>query len=169
MEQDLNQIVKKEEENLNYFKPQHKYQKVKDTPEFKKWYKKANKYINEENKKRTLKCKTNYNMNDNYDILLISFCNNCSSYVICSYNYGYSFVNCRICKSSFCCGCLRNRLYNGDCSTCLKGFVKMIYLRLINERVQINEVKFYYYIIHFIFFVFFYTYISIFFNFLYRK
>ena len=57
----------------------------------------------------------------------------------------------------FLCGCLRNRLYNGDCSTCLKGFVKMIYLRLINERVQINEVKFYYYIIHFIFFVFFYT------------
>ena len=86
MEQDLDQIVKIEEENLNYFKPQHKYQKVKDTPEFKKWYKKANKYINEENKKRTLKCKTNYNMNDNYDILLISFCNNCSSYVICSYN-----------------------------------------------------------------------------------
>ena len=86
MEQDLNQIVKKEEENLNYFKPQHKYQKVKDTPEFKKWYKKANKYINEENKKRTLKCKTNYNMNDNYNIKLISFCNNCSSYVICSYN-----------------------------------------------------------------------------------
>ena len=56
------------------------------TPGPKKWYKKANKYINEENKKRTLKCKTNYNMNDNYDILLISFCNNCSSYVICSYN-----------------------------------------------------------------------------------
>ena len=57
MEQDLNQIVKKEEENLNYFKPQHKYQKVKDTPEFKNGIKKLINILMKKIKKELLNAK----------------------------------------------------------------------------------------------------------------
>ena len=155
MEQEFNQITEFEQENLNYFKVQYKYQNVKNSPKFLKWYTKMNKYINEENNKRTLKSKNNFNWDDNHDILIISFCNKCCSYVICSYRNGYAFVKCNICNYYFCCGCLREELYLRDSSTCLKGFIYTAYLRMKYDRISTIYVDFYYYIIHIIFFIFF--------------
>ena len=42
MEQEFNQITEFEQENLNYFKVQYKYQNVKNSPKFLKWYTKMN-------------------------------------------------------------------------------------------------------------------------------
>ena len=89
MEQEFNQITQLEQENLNYFKLQYQHQNVKHLPQFQKWYEKTNKYINEENNKRTLNSKNSFSWEDNHDILLISFCNKCCSYVICSYKGGF--------------------------------------------------------------------------------
>ena len=69
MEQEFNQITQFEQENLNYFKLQYQHQNVKHLPQFQKWYEKTNKYINEENNKRTLRSKNNFSWEDNHDIL----------------------------------------------------------------------------------------------------
>ena len=165
MEQEFNQITQLEQDNLNYFKLQYQHQNVKHLPQFQKWYEKTNKYVNEENNKRTLKSKNNFSWDDNHDILLISFCNKCCSYVICSYKGGGGFVYCNICKYSFCCGCLREALFLGDGSTCLKGFIYTAYLRMKYDRISTIYVDFYYYIIHIIFFIFFTPLLIFFFSF----
>lgn len=158
MEQDLNQYFREEKKEQSYFKPEYKDQNVKELPEFKKWYENNNKYINEENRRRTNQLRNGnvYNdyLNNKKHLLLISFCPNCSCYVICYYSHGFSFVDCSICKARFCYGCLRKPIYEEDDSTCFEGFFKIIYLRVIYDRTYMYEVNYLFYIIHILFFIF---------------
>ena len=113
----------------NYFGIEYKNQNVNLNPNFIKWYNNTKKYIDQENKKRG-KPKSHA---DNR-LLVISFCNNCKSYVICSAEYEFSFVQCNICQSKFCIGCSREMLSNDDESLCLKGYFKLLYVRCIYRR-----------------------------------
>ena len=156
MEQDLIQYIHTEKGQFSYFKPEYKDQNVKDLPKFIIWYENINKYIKKENKNRTNKFRNNHDfLNEEIKILLISFCPNCSCYTICKYEGGFSFINCSICESRFCCGCLRGTIYDGDGSTCLKGFFKTMYLRVIYNRTSLYEVNYLFYLMHILIFIFF--------------
>ena len=82
MEQEL---IENNNENLglkDYFKPEYINQDVSNSPEFKKWYKKAKEYIHNENLKRNNQ--KNFDVKKDYNILTIAYCNECKSYTICS-------------------------------------------------------------------------------------
>ena len=155
MEQDL---IYDKNENLgtnDYFKVTYFNQDVKNKPEFKKWYKNTKEYINKENLKRGKDFikKTYRDIND-HRILTIGFCMNCISYTICSImDFSYCYAICSICKKTFCVGCLQdnNSCYNiADATTCLKGFLKVFYLRIIYRRSQFEKAKISYQIMHII-------------------
>ena len=55
---------------------------LKNTPEFKKWYEGAEKYIKMENNRRKEKF-INETDSFDYNILTIEFCEKCISYTIC--------------------------------------------------------------------------------------
>ena len=145
MEQDL---VESKNENLginDYFKLEYQNQDVKNKPEFKKWYKNIKEEINKENLER------------NRDLLTIGFCMNCMSYTICSIiDFSHCFVKCNICKKVFCIGCLQD---NNPCFTivntfCLKGFLKVLYLRIIYRRSEFGRTNICFQIMHIIFCLF---------------
>ena len=142
MEQDL---IYDKNENLgtnNYFKVTYFNQDVKNKPEFKKWYKNLKEEINKDNLER------------NRGLLTIGFCMNCISYTICSImDFSYCYAICSICKKTFCVGCLQdnNSCYNiADATICLKGFLKVFYLRIIYRRSQFEKAKISYQIMHII-------------------
>lgn len=140
MEQDLN---KEFETDLYHFKLHHKNQNLNNNSEYENWKKNAIDYINRENK----------NSIDEY-IKLINFCNNCCSYSIFS-TYLFSLIECHNCHYKFCIGCGKKPLSNRDYSTCLKGFIKMNYLRAFNESTKILSFHPILCILHIIFSLFF--------------
>ena len=135
MEQEWN-IPK--EYGRNYFKAEHKNQNVELMPEFKKWNENIQKYIHEENEKSGLLMKEKnsgkYSGCVSYHLLTSSFCNNCNCYTICYFGYQYSFVKCEKCYKDFCIGCKRNMVGSIDESLCLKGYLKLLYIRTIYRR-----------------------------------
>ena len=158
MEQDLNTFKNDDFENKDYFQIEFKGQNVNNTPEFKKWYKSAEKYIKRENNQRKEKYIHETVLFD-HDILTIEFCEKCLSYTICSLNKAFSYVKCNRCKEEFCIGCLlKRRKYNTndkDETTCLKGYLKGLYLRIINRRSEIIAAEALFNIMHIIFCLFF--------------
>ena len=140
MEQDINGLIEQKDEEIkeqNYFKLNYKSQKVENLPEFKKWYERVSNSVYEENKRRE-RYFFDHNGGES-PLLLISFCNQCCSYVICTYNSQQSFITCNKCSSKFCAGCLREPIEAGDISSCLKGFIKLYYLRIIYQRSDIRR------------------------------
>ena len=113
----------------NYFPIEFKNQNIYLNPHFQKWYENTKKYIDIENKKRG-----NPKNKETNRLLVISFCKNCQGYVICSFEYEFSYVECSICRSKFCIGCSREILSGDDESLCLKGYFKLLYIRCIYRR-----------------------------------
>jgi len=154
MEQNLNI---RELEVEDFFKLEYKGQNVEKTPEFKNWYKIMNNYVKEENIRLSQYYLTNPNVYG-LPLLLISFCNECNSYVICSFSQEYSNIKCSKCNSHFCGGCLKKCLDGNDFLTCLKGYLKLLYLRIIYQRTSINKFNksymWLYYIFHILFCLF---------------
>ena len=146
MEQDL---IYYKSENLgtnDRFKVEYFSQDVKNKPEFKKWYKNIKEEINKENLER------------NRHLLTIGFCMNCMSYTICSImDFSYCYAKCNIFKKTFCVGCLQdnNSCFNiADATICLKGFLKVLYLRIIYRRSYNRRTKICFQIMHIIFCLF---------------
>ena len=156
MEQDL---MENKIENLginDYFKFEYENQDVKNKPEFKKWYKNAKEKIHKENLKRSKEfLQKEYDPNDDYRILTIGFCKKCMSYIICSItDYSFCYVKCNICQQTFCIGCFQelsqdNYFLIND-STCLKGYLKAFYLRIIYRRSSYERTNACYFIMHII-------------------
>ena len=150
-------IDKKEnKEYEDFFQLEYKNQNVKILPEFQKWYKRVDKLLYEENKKRVMDL---FNIRKiKKGILLISFCNKCCSYVICSYYSRHSKIKCTKCGSNFCAGCLKE-IIEEDETTCLKAYLKLLYLRIRYERSDVYDIprsyKYIIYICHIIFCIFF--------------
>ena len=110
------------------FKLEYKEQNIEDSPSFKKWNELAKKNVEEINKKH-IKAKKTSIFSPGVITLTISFCNNCNSYSICTVESAYSLIKCNNCHKRICIGC--NRTNSG---ICLKGFVKLTYIRMINGR-----------------------------------
>lgn len=146
MEQELNQF---KEIELNYFKVEYKNQNVKKIQDFKNWYEKANKYVKNENLRRGL---WNDYHNDDNKILTISFCNKCQSYAICDFSTKYSCISCTHCSYLFCPGCFREETSEEEKGTlCLKGYIKLWYLRTKYRRSGIMGFNIFIVIIHVLF------------------
>ena len=127
MEQDLNGF---EEINLKYFKLEHANQDVHKLEKFKNWVKDANIYIKKENNRRG-----HYDdHNPDNSILLISLCKKCQSYSICSFTREFSCIKCTNCNNHFCIGCLWEEPFDYEGTLCLKGFLKLLYLRTIYRK-----------------------------------
>ena len=116
------------ETKLISFKLEYKDQNVENFPSFKKWNEEAKKKIKEINKKN-IRAKKKSIFSPGVITLTISFCNNCNSYSICTVESSLSLIKCNNCHKIICPGC--NRANSG---ICLKGFVKLIYIRMINGR-----------------------------------
>ena len=136
MEQELNQF---KENEFNYFKIEHKNQNVKKIAEFQKWYESANKYVKNENLKRGLW--DDHHIVDN-SLLTISFCNKCQNYAICDFTNEYSCIRCTHCNHFFCAGCSwEENSHREEDTLCLKGYIKLLYLRIKYRRTCITKFK----------------------------
>ena len=144
------------ETELVSFKLQYKEQNVENFPSFQKWLERAEKYVKETNKKNIKAPQTSI-FSEGAITLTISFCKNCNSYSICRVNSGLSSINCNNCHKDFCIGCLRSlNSRGGDQGVCLKGFFKLLYIRMINGRSSIPSSNIIFNIIFiFIFLIFF--------------
>ncbi len=130
MENDLNQFIEKES---NYYKPQFKNQNIFKEKDFQLWYQSTKIYIDKENKKRGVSTSDSYDKDAS--ILTISFCNKCKCYAICSFTYAFSYIKCSKCLNEFCIGCYRDIIsLNDNGSLCLKGYLKLLYLRTKYRR-----------------------------------
>ena len=125
MEQSQNNEL---ETKLIPFKLDNKDQNVEKNPSFKEWNEEAKKKVKEINKKN-IRAKRTSIFTPGVITLTISFCNNCNSYSICTVENSLSLIRCKNCHVKICPGC--NRANSG---ICLKGFAKLIYIRMINGR-----------------------------------
>jgi hypothetical protein len=125
MEQSQNDEL---ETKLISFKLEYKDQNIENLPSFKKWNEEAKKKIKEINKKNIRARRTSI-ISPGVITLTISFCNNCNSYSFCTVESDLSLIKCNNCHKKICPGC--NRANSG---ICLKGFIKLIYIRMINGR-----------------------------------
>ena len=116
-----------EKNNEYHYQLEHKNQNLYSIPSFKEWYKNKKEFIKKENDIRNI-----YDYEDSY--FIFSYCPNCISYVICSVKTSYCFIKCMNCKKEFCLGCFRYPLYPYDDTICLKGFLKLLYHRVIDKR-----------------------------------
>ena len=129
-------------------------------PEFKKWYNHAKEYIKRENIKRGKDfINKNYVISENYYLLTIQFCCYCKSYTICYLIDSFSYIKCKQCNNLFCIGCKRefkegNNQYIGN-STCLKGYLMALYLRIIYRRADLEKTHSLFHLIHIIICLFF--------------
>ena len=160
MEQDL---IETKNENLginDYYKLEYKNQDVKNKPEFKKGYKNAKEYIHKEKLKRSKHdAEKGFDVNYDYRILTIVFCEKCMSYTIFSImGYSYCYAECNICKDKFCIGCLKeiSHTYDEDfnSSICLQGYLKAFYLRIIYRRIGVERTNACFFIMHILFCLF---------------
>ena len=164
MEQDEQDLNIYDFRYKNYFQIDFKGQKVENKIEFKKWYESAKKYIKSENKRRSDSYIRNQNIQKEYiSILTIEFCHKCLSYTICSLSNKLSYIKCNKCFEDFCIGCSKKRLLNNnsdpnflDDTLCLKGYLKTLYLRIINRRSLLTRTSPAFHIMH-IFFCLFFT------------
>ena len=150
MEQDLNQF---KENEFNYYKVEHKNQKLKNISEFQNWYENANKYVKNQNLKRG-----HWDSFHNVDnsLLTMSFCDKCQSYAICDFTKEYSCIRCTNCNYFFCPGCYREEHFDVDNdddkrTLCLKGYIKLLYLRIKYRRSGIMGFDTFIVIIHVLF------------------
>ena len=70
----------------------------------------------------------------------------------------FSYVKCNRCKEEFCIGCSRKKQEYEDGlneTTCLKGYLKSLYLRIINIRSEIDWIVPAFYVLHIILCLFF--------------
>ena len=133
MEQNLFEINSHEYDF--HFPLQYKNENFYTKPAFKEWYKLKKEYINKENKIRGPWNEENYQkygFDERYYIF--SYCPNCISYAICIVKNDYSFVECKNCRKEFCLGCYRNKIDRFEDTTCLKGFLLLLYYRVIGKR-----------------------------------
>ena len=122
-----------EEKDLFHYKVQYYYQDVSQLRDYQDWYNNATKYVEEENNKRG-----HHDINPDTHVFTISFCEKCCSYSICFFEYEYSYVTCSHCQSKFCIGCHRPKIQIDDTETfCLKGLLKLLYIRTINRRAGV--------------------------------
>lgn len=150
MEQNLNESFDSE---LIYFHLEYKGQDIKNNIPFQEWYKKTDNYVKEVNSKHEKLSKSSI-FRPGMKFYTISFCNNCRSYVICSISsYSYSSITCLKCRQLFCPGCYKSNK-NGE-NNCLKGYLKLLYLRTINGRCILEKSNIIINIIFIIFFLFF--------------
>ena len=117
------ELIENKDFDFNYFKEDFENQKIEFNPEFKKWHENAIKYISEENKKRY----RNENCLHHNGLLVISFCNKCKCYVICSFKYDIYSVQCNKCGLIFCIACPRSN--NHSEAFCFKGYFKLLSIR----------------------------------------
>lgn len=130
MEQNLTYF--EEQGNLKLFKLEHENQDVHNLPSFKKWLKKANEYVDKENKIKNI-----YGAK----IYTICFCKRCNGYSICYFTFELSCVTCSNCDYHFCSGCSfeeKKKEYDRG-SLYLKGFLKLLYIRTIYKKFVLRE------------------------------
>jgi hypothetical protein len=157
MEQDLNDNNDYYENN-DFFKLEYANQDVSNREEFRNWYNNAKEYVKKINLKRSKDYIENINnpiFRSEISILTIEFCENCLSYTICSLRKGFSNAICNKCKECLCIGCSRkmpkinNVRYEN--TLCLKGYLKSLYLRVINRRSILRRTNACIHIMHIIF------------------
>ena len=130
MEQGLTNF--EEETNLKLYKLEYDGQDVYKLPTFQKWLKRANEFTDTKNKKKNI-----YGAN----IYTICFCKKCNGYSVCYFDFEYSCVTCSNCNYFFCSGCSfegkKEEYHSG--SLCLKGFLKLLYIRAIYQKSLLRE------------------------------
>ena len=157
MEQDLNTLKNDIFENQNFFQLDHKGQNIRNNLEFKKWNEDAQNYIKKINNQRK-EAYISSNFYGDKSMLTIEFCDNCISYTICSLSKSLCYIKCNKCQEEFCIGCSRKNKYNEDRdneTVCLRGYLKGLYLRIINRRSELVNTIFLFHIMHIIFCLFF--------------
>ena len=142
MEQDLNSH-NEIESDLNHFKLLHINQKIQGNKHYQKWLENATTNVNQKNEVE--------NIPDRF--YLIHLCKSCCSYAIFQAT-DFIFVECLNCHYTFCYGCEREYI-EGEYSTCLMGFLKINYLRLLKESTDIMSDETNLYLLHIIFSLFF--------------
>jgi len=153
MEQDLNTFKNDNFKNQNFFQIDHKGQNIRNNLEFKKWKEDAQNYIRRVNKQRKEAYISNHFYGDK-SMLTIEFCDNCISYTICSLSKSFCYIKCNKCQEEFCIGCSRKKQYNEERDNetiCLRGYLKGLYLRIINRRSELVIAYFFDYILHVLF------------------
>jgi len=121
----------------------HINQNIKGNKQYQKWLENATMNVNQKNEEEDIPDR----------FYLIHFCENCCSYAI-FFSRSFSFIECQNCEYTFCYGCGRKRI-NYEDSTCLMGFLKINYLRLLKESTVIMSDDTILYVIHIIFSLFF--------------
>ena len=143
MEQELKQYGEFENDEI-HFKLYYKNQNIKGNEEFQKWRENVIKYIKSKNE-----------VNTHCDLIyLINFCDNCCSYAIFE-SHKFCDIECKNCKHISCIGCGRVPLSNRDYSACLKGFLKINFLRISYEGTDIVCNETFLFVCHIIFSLFF--------------
>ena len=149
MEQDLNEF---NEPDMKIFKLEYNNQNVHNSPEFPKWLKYTNNYIKKENENGAHFNSTNLD----YNFLLISFCKNCQGYTIFSFKNKFSCIKCSFGKKYFCIGCSWEEVSKiSEGTFCLKGYLKLLYIRTINRRSDLTRTSILINITYIIFALFF--------------
>jgi len=147
MEQEINKFIEKQK-NSKSFKLLYLGQKVKHNSEFTKWYNDTNKKLKEENLRIKYEALIQRDGFHSTVLYIISLCPYCISYSICSYDSGFCFIVCESCNTRFCIGCYKKARYKNDNSVCLKGYIKLFYLRTIYRRSYLWFPEIYHYIMH---------------------
>ena len=114
-------------EDKEYFKLDYDNQDVTNLSEFKKWYEKTNEIYKNKNLVASRDRDTFLDK-----LFTIALCKKCSGYTICC------TIICTKCKGSFCIGCYKEpdneHGFYREGSLCLKGYLKLLYIRIINRR-----------------------------------
>ena len=86
-------------------------------------------------------------------LLTISFCDKCQNYAICHFANEYSCIRCTHCNYFFCAGCYREEKSHSEKedTLCLKGYIKLLCIRIKYRRTCITSFKVLYAIIHVLF------------------
>ena len=147
MEQEIKKFVDIEK-NSKCFKLQFVGQNVKNNPEFTKWYNDTNKKLKEENLRIKYEALIKDDGFHSTVLYIISFCPYCNSYSVCSYDSGFCFIICENCYTQFCIGCYKKATNINEFSGCLRGYIKLLYLRTIYKRSYLWFPEIYHYIMH---------------------
>ena len=137
MEQELNNYGEFETDVI-HFRLKYKNQNIKGNEEYQKWYENAINYIESKNKDSSF-----------LSFYLINFCENCCSHSIFTSDL-FCDIICQNCKYKFCIGCGRVPLSNRDISACLKGFLKINFLRITHEGTDIISKEIILFVFHII-------------------
>ena len=142
MEQDLNSYNENETDE-NHFKLLHINQNIKGNIQYQKWFENATMNVNKKNEENDIPER----------FYLIHLCKNCCSHAI-FFSSGFSNIECQNCHYTFCYGCGRTPI-GYEYSSCLIGFLKINYLRLLKESTIIIDDDVIIYVLQIIFSLFF--------------